>query len=73
MSEADDQDPRGSDPAFMVRRARARRATVPLPTLLSWGRGEITRAGLSAAEAEWLLEWATGTDSLITGPQDSRS
>ena len=70
MSEADDQDPRGSDPAFMVRRARARRATVPLPTLLSWGRGEITRAGLSAAEAEWLLQWATGTDSLVTGPQE---
>lgn len=54
----------------MVRRARARRATVPLPTLLNWGRGEITRAGLSAAEAEWLLEWATGTDSLVTGPQE---
>ncbi len=65
-----DVDPRSSDPAFMVRRARSRRATVPLPTLLNWGRGEIAGAGLSAAEAEWLLEWATGEESLVLGPQE---
>lgn len=70
MAAHSDPDPRGSDPAFMMRRARARRATVPLPTLLRWGRDEITRAGLSAAEAEWLLEWATGADSLVTAPQE---
>lgn len=55
---------------YSIRRARPRRATVPLHTLLSWGRGEVSRAGLSATEAVWLLQWATDSDSLLTAPQE---
>ncbi len=76
-NQADSQDPGSANestepqPSLVnIRRSRTRMATVPLMTLLNWGRGEVARAGLSGAEAEWLLRWATGFDSLVMAPQD---
>lgn len=46
---------------FLVSRGYFREgASVPVETLLRWGRGELERVGLPQVEARWLLEWALG-------------
>ncbi|WRS30182.1 peptide chain release factor N(5)-glutamine methyltransferase [Actinomycetaceae bacterium MB13-C1-2] len=52
-----------------VRPQRGTDATIALPVLLAWGRKQLGRAGLPPVEAEWLLKWTTGHESLILAPQ----
>ncbi|MFZ1382691.1 MAG: peptide chain release factor N(5)-glutamine methyltransferase [Scrofimicrobium sp.] len=57
------------DETITVRTQRGRDATIELPVLLTWGREQLSRAGLPPVEAEWLLKWVTGEDLLILAPQ----
>lgn len=40
-------------------------ATVPVTTLLNWGVEQLRLAGAAPQEAQWLLEWSMGVDSLL--------
>lgn len=51
-------------------RQRSPQATVRLADLLEWGRGQLSRSGVPKQEANWLLEWVLGQDSLLFAPQD---
>lgn len=51
-------------------RAGRKLATVPLRSLLAWGREQLERAALPAIEAEWLLRWALDQESLVMAPQE---
>ena len=57
-------------PRMTTRRVRRGGATVPLPDLLAWGRGELARSGIPQQEATWLLEWVLGENSLLFAPQE---
>ena len=58
------------DPIMWVQRGRVRKkqATVSQSVLLRWGREQLAAVGAGPMEAVWLLEWAMGVPSLITGP-----
>lgn len=58
------------DPIVIVQRGRDRRrqATVSQAMLLRWGREQLASVGAGPVEAAWLLEWAMGVPSLLTGP-----
>lgn len=56
---------------FNVKRGRiGRKATVPLDRLLAWGKQQLVSPGSANREPVWLLEWATGHDSLLLAPRD---
>ncbi len=57
------------EPLVLARRGRPAGATVPLPTLLTWGRSELKRSGVVEQEAAWLLQWVLGETSLFLAPQ----